>query len=241
MSEKPILFNQDMIHAILEGRKVQTRRIIKPQPEKSIERDPKGGKPLAFWKDCSAWVKPPYQVGDVMWVRETWQYIVAEESEGYVYRASQNGIDWEQNSDDWKWKPSIFMPHEAARIFLKITDVKVQRIQDITWEEIFKEGAITDATEESIHELEDKARGYRDNNIPVYEPDYCREAFKNLWNSLYAFPRPVKEHGTVTHYISYPWEDIQETKTYKGLHWTVCGNCWVWVYSFERIKGDNNE
>lgn len=171
--ERPILFNTEMVQAILDGRKTSTRRIIKPQPKKSIERDSKNRKPLAFWKDCSEWVKPPYQVGDTLWVRETWQYIdFAGENNGYVYKASQNGKDWEQNSEGWKWRPSIFMPHEAARIFLKVTDVKAERLQDITEDETLKEGIMR----YSIADNAPKAYG---DNLYI-DP---KLAFKALWNS----------------------------------------------------------
>lgn len=79
-------------------------------------------------------VKAAYQVGDLLYVRETWQYvdegIAGDDNAGYVYKASENGKDWETGSEDWKWRPSIHMPKEAARIFLRVTDVRVERLQD---------------------------------------------------------------------------------------------------------------
>lgn len=123
---KPIIFNTSMTQAILEGRKTVTRRVVKPQPE---------GKPVPMAKD-SCWpghfaihgtpkvIRPPYQTGDILWVRETW----AEMPYGFVYRA--DGEDPDGWDCDDRWRPSIHMPREAARIFLRVTGVHVERLQD---------------------------------------------------------------------------------------------------------------
>lgn len=118
-----------MVRAILEGRKTQTRRVVKIvnfRPDLDINRCPFGA------------------VGDRLWVRETWQvtdWIHPSNDEwGYIYRASENGKEWEENMVDWKWKPSIYMPREASRILLEITGVRVERLQDITDEDAIAEG-----------------------------------------------------------------------------------------------------
>lgn len=138
MSMKPILFNTEMVRAILDGRKTCTRRVIKPQP------DEKHTYPLGFVTDSTEkkemgcfgfgideyggsiqYAKPPYQPGDILYVRETWK----KAPNGYYYYE-----DWQRDdiADVTKWKPSIHMPKEAARIWLKVTDVKVERLQEIT-------------------------------------------------------------------------------------------------------------
>lgn len=124
----PILFSTPMVQAILDGRKTQTRRVIKPH-----------------LTDVASFIKCPYgKPGDVLWVRETWQETTSlhpsDQNYGYIYKASDNGREWENNSENWKWKPSLFMPKQACRIFLKIKDVRVERLQDIDKQSAINEG-----------------------------------------------------------------------------------------------------
>lgn len=155
IKRKPILFNTAMVQAILDGRKTVTRRAIKPQPT-TVHGGKKGCVPLAFYFDCNHWVKPPYQVGDVLWVRETW-WDQTDRDEygcdtvvGYTYKADFS----EEFVKEHRWRPSIHMPKEAARIFLKVTDVRVERLQDITLAGCISEGISDDynATSEKHHE-----------------------------------------------------------------------------------------
>lgn len=139
---KPILFNTEMVRAILEGRKTQTRRLCKGQPQDGVTSPEKIG------------YKPPYNPGDVLYVRETFcgYYLPSVERwpEGhmhYEYKASNpNGNKRPMGpefDDDWEvraWRPSIHMPKEAARIFLKVKDVRAERLQDISVDEIRAEG-----------------------------------------------------------------------------------------------------
>lgn len=142
---KPILFNTEMVRAILEDRKTVTRRVMKPQPE-LVDRFWIFGD--ARWSDSVRTVTPlpghtlynraPYRHGDILWVRETW----AKDTDGeFAYRT-----DYGETEDDsfppsmFKWHPSIHMPREAARIFLRVIDMRVERLQDITLEDIKREG-----------------------------------------------------------------------------------------------------
>lgn len=242
--EKPILFNTEMTKAILDGRKSRTSRPIKPQPPDelnhlygfvgwSTDKKDIGKVCWTVGETCDGrahMVRPQYQVGDILWVRETWQYIdFAGEDNGYVYKTSQNGMDWEQNSDDWKWHPSIHMPRVAARIFLKVTGIKVQRIQDITEDECLEEGI----DEESGDYL--KAEHYQEGGSPIQGGSPAIFTFIGLWDGIYASPQPKKEHGVITHYESYPWDVIQGAREYMGLPWIVHGNPWIWAYEFERV------
>jgi hypothetical protein len=172
MAIKPILFNSEMVRAILDGRKSCTRRVLKPQP------DEKHTYPLDFVTDSTEkkevgcfefaaneyggsiqYVKPPYRYapGDILYVRETWK----KAPNGYYYYE-----DWQRNdiADVTKWKPSIHMPKVAARIWLKVTDVRVERLQDITSEQISREGVEV----EYPHVLNGEEKRY---------------AYSTLWNS----------------------------------------------------------
>lgn len=153
MAIKPILFNTEMVRANLDGRKSCTRRVLKPQP------DEKHTYPLGFVTDSTEkkevgcfgfgideyggsikYVKPPYQPGDILYVRETWGYPIALNSDKqYVFRADEVAESGFKN-DSHIWHPSIHMPKEAARIWLKVTDVRVERLQDITADSIRNEG-----------------------------------------------------------------------------------------------------
>ena len=126
---KPILFNESMVLAIMEGRKTVTRRLLK-QP---FEVHPNGyiTKPKGNERLCP--YEPPYQKGDYLYVRETWAKVDNE----YVFRADDEMPEgWHLTS----WHPSIHMPKEAARIFLRVKDVKVERLCEISGEELLKEG-----------------------------------------------------------------------------------------------------
>jgi hypothetical protein len=172
MAIKPILFNTEMVRAILEGRKSCTRRIVKPQQLIGMLPDKcKNGAPEEFLKEKKLMFKPycdmtgielintaykaPYQPGDILYVRETWEHFECCCCEGdehrncyrepqqsvlnkscgcYMYRAT------DEIYGDARWHPSIHMPKEAARIWLKVTDVRVERLQDMWASDVSKEG-----------------------------------------------------------------------------------------------------
>lgn len=118
---KPILFNTDMVRAILDGRKSVTRRVIKPQPI------------------GSAALRPPVLAGDILWVRETWRRGAGR----YMYRADYiNGEEFFANGKkvDIKWSPSIHMPKEAARIYLRVVYVHLEQLKHISCDEMEREG-----------------------------------------------------------------------------------------------------
>lgn len=149
----PILFNTEMVRAILDGRKSCIRRIVKGY----IPKDAQFGY-TAFTPDGSIscrglfeitgrpgygekFFKLPYQPGDILYVRETWGYPIALNSdEQYVFRADEVAESGFKN-ESHIWHPSIHMPKEAARIWLKITNVRVEKLQEITTEDALKEGA----------------------------------------------------------------------------------------------------
>ena len=212
MAIKPILFNTEMVRAILDGRKTCTRRLVKPQP------DEKHTYPLGFVTDSTEkkevgcfgfaaneyggsiqYVKPPYRYapGDILYVRETWK----KAPNGYYYYE-----DWLRNdiADVTKWKPSIHMPKEAARIWLKVTHVRVERLQEITPK---------DAENEGVGNLFYEDIGYSEKNYGTeVDPEYgiAKEQFAWLWEAT------IKKSNL----DRYGWD----------------ANPYVWVIGFERCE-----
>lgn len=158
MSIKPILFNADMVRAILDGRKTATRRLIKPQPKFRLCYTFAGcnhgtwsypsDTVYEYWgeeyrlPDCitdedkkMVW-KPPYNADDILYVRETWSPVFVVPRR-YLYKVGCK----EAENLPIKWHPSIHMPKEAARIWLKVKDVRVERLKDMTDKDALKEGA----------------------------------------------------------------------------------------------------
>jgi hypothetical protein len=142
MSVKPILFNTEMVRAILDGKKTCTRRIVKG----AIPDDAMWGYTMFTPKGCVScrgvyadeygekFFRLPYQQGDILYVRETWcKGSWMNEKERYYYKADDNDFHC-------VWHPSIHMPKEAARIWLKVTDVRVERLQNIDGKGCVKEG-----------------------------------------------------------------------------------------------------
>lgn len=128
---KPILFNTEMVRATLDNRKTVTRRVVKPQHLRVLDspyhkEHPETPDKVLLERLC----RPPYLLGDLLYVRETWCQPAAHT---FWYKA-------DSTVQNIKWRPSIHMPREAARILLRVTDVRVERLQDITDEQAEKEG-----------------------------------------------------------------------------------------------------
>ena len=174
---KPILFNTEMVRAILEGRKTQTRRINKGgsaivKPNMDLFDPVARTYGLETYQDgqyqervCLVEAPVPICPGDVLWVRETWCNLPVSAgghtrlSGRYYYKADNQDI----RPDGWRgnWKPSIHMPKEAARIFLRVTSVRCERLSDMTEEDAIAEGfpdspAGTDSPLERFSALWDK-------------------------------------------------------------------------------------
>ncbi len=212
MTERPIIFSGDMVRAILDGTKTQTRRVVKPEPtDYGLEwiETPEG---FAAWVDWGLTLDEgqqrlcPYGVtGDRLWVRETWGAVWPDVDRDYVpleecnieYRAdlppgcTDYPGQWPAEEargdpDAPKWRPSIHMPRWASRIMLEITGVHVERVQDISFDDAIAEGVCVDA------------HGMRSE---------CRNWFCALWNSINAK---------------------------RGYGWDA--NPWVWVIEFRRVS-----
>lgn len=156
---KPILFNTEMVRAILDGRKTVTRRVIKTESGEPLKYglgfviagDKKYVGKYAYGNRAAGepirHVKLPYKVNDILYVRETWCGLPITANghmrghDVYYYRA-----DGDLRPEGWRgnWRPSIHMPKEAARIFLKVTGVRVERLWDMTESDAVKEGFVDD-------------------------------------------------------------------------------------------------
>lgn len=153
MAIKPILFNTEMVKAILEGRKTQTRRIAFPRNDlREFDHPPythwfrgRAYKSFdSFLKDCQT-PKCKYLPGDILWVRETWSttdkcgLFPPWPSNGTHYMYKGDSLEQELIKEA-RWFPSIHMPKEAARIFLRVKDVRMERLQDMDEEAAIAEG-----------------------------------------------------------------------------------------------------
>ena len=153
MAIKPILFNTEMVRAIMDGRKSCTRRMVKPQPNEkhtyplgfvtdSTEKKEVGcfGFGINEYSGSIQYTKPQYQPGDILYVRETWGHPISLNSDKqYVFRADKIAESGFKNNSHI-WHPSIHMPKKAARIWLNVTNVRVERLQDMTDDDAEAEG-----------------------------------------------------------------------------------------------------
>lgn len=164
MAIKPILFNTEMVRAILDGRKTCTRRIIKAEKVDNVLNSParKSNSDIPDAQFIKCLVDMKYEPGDILYVRETWMDyagLTMYKADCDIYRLDS------LNLAGFGWKPSIHMPKEAARIWLKVTDVRVERLQEITGQDVLKEGLNS-----HVH----PQASYFDGNQ--------REMFEKLWN-----------------------------------------------------------
>lgn len=211
----PILFNGDMVRAILDGRKTCTRRVIKPQLEecphcKYVHNEYIYDKMAenVYCARCGYPLEPesrsPYQLEDILYVRETWGHPISLNSDKqYVFRADKIAESGFKN-DSHIWHPSIHMPKEAARIWLQVTDVWVERLQDITPK---------DAENEGVGNLFYEDIGYSGK-------DYGTEI--------------DSEYGIAKEQFAWLWDSTIKKADLDCYGWNA--NPWVWVIEFERCE-----
>lgn len=214
----PILFNMKMVRAILDGRKSCTRRIIKPQPQGYFEVSEE---PLYIYDTDGnqGKITPPYQPGDILYVRETWHKYIKRVGKGescrfaefYGYRAS---VANSEDADE-PWRPSIHMPKEAARIWLKVKNVRVERLQEMKPVDVIKEGAYPDCWDCLNTYEESGSQCCYGTEEQCSQCDGVMMEWEKLWNST------IKKSDL----DCYGWN----------------ANPWVWVIEFERCKKPKGE
>ncbi|PKR55443.1 hypothetical protein [Thalassospira marina] len=204
MQVKPILFSAPMVRAILDGRKTQTRRVIKPQPYSDNHNN-------CIWNGCNYGqgsngnphfdhlasplpssktkkVNCPYgKPGDLLWVRESWQalsfgdYLPTKDHVSDVrYMATDKLAGLDKDARGWPWRPSIHMPRWASRITLEITDIRVQRLNQIAAEDARAEGV--DQRSKKVREF-DLLGASNDVADRIYL-NACRWEFRDLWERI---------------------------------------------------------
>ena len=251
--ERPILFSAPMVRAILEGRKTQTRRVVKPQPHHGPvgEMVCLGGADWAMDDgDLSGQFRCPYGVpGDRLWVREAWAPNEGSAG-GYIYRAdvgegSSGFYQADLKIGEWthiapRWRSSIHMPRWASRITLRITDVRVERLQDISEADAIAEGLYKSFPDEDDREWFRDWTEERTGEPP--SPDEWADFEVGVWmvpgvpqgwgltkaerrRDQWA-PTPVFAYRQLWNHINGPgsWD----------------ANPWVWVVTFERETGSTS-
>lgn len=247
MKERPILFSAPMVKALLEGRKTMTRRIVKPEPVRSLERTEAISETFEIhrargwrWKDtyvsddlpgglsAGIWERSPYgEPGDRLWAKETW------------WHHGQWRLNWNGKPNDWHWdgwqpknenahlddlrrfdrpdagivstkdnreagamvwrlRPSLYLPRWASRITLEVTDVRVERLQDITADDAVAEGI-------------------------AREPNQCGCEFCSRTSQMC----PATATGVIEEFRDL-WVGINGVESWAS-------NPWVWVVSFKRV------
>lgn len=247
MSEKPILFNTEMVRAILDGRKTVTRRLVKKKGL-CITGRPKWG--LARREDGSYWfhvanknmetvesIMPPYQPGDILWVREAFAFDTGDPDDecgtGYfVYRS-----DYGTTEDDsfppsmFKWRPSIHMPREAARIFLSVTDVRVEKLQDITVDSALREGT-PEIEPPPICKSEVSYPNSFPRGFEKWDKERQDDWFKTRARATYIGWCDYAD-GILRKFSSI-WNSTIKRADLQRCGWDA--NPWVWVIEFEKIE-----
>jgi hypothetical protein len=264
MNYKPILFSGEMVRAILDGRKNQTRRIVKPQPivnftgDHSVEIEwlgvltkRSGGQGLSsqelldyFWEDiCNQRltneVLCPYgQVGDRLWVRETFaDGFIDGIGSTIIYKADNPDFD-KDFLKNGKWEPSIFMPREASRITRENTEIRIERVADISEQDAIGEGIYDVGKDigykkslwfDYLEKGGDQGGSYLGFKDPI-------KSYKSLWDSINNIPKLNKKLDS---YFVYPFDEQSATKwgnTYRNKSLIVIPNPWAWVIKFKKLS-----
>ena len=215
---KPIIFSTENVKALLDGRKTMARLPIKHQPDKSAQFKQISCGWACFEIDIGMWnIMLPHQPGDVLWVRETF----ARHNKGVAYKA---------DSDQRKikilkgfWEPPLHMPREDARLFLRVTDVRVERVQDISEEDAIREGIMyTDfGMNEDMGKLSVDGGETFHELKPRHYPGYHAGGATNPSQCVY----------TARSAFAGEWDDRNAKR---GYGWDT--NPFCWVIEFKRIE-----
>ena len=177
MTDKPIIFSAPMVRALIEGRKTQTRRVLKVHPDREppyVAKYETGARAVWIDEEDQVWCFRGPAVGDRLWVKEAIDKV--SDYDGVFYRADYDA-EYPGGSDGLGWRSPIHMPRWASRLTLTVTDVRVQRVQNITARDIIAEGK--------------RCSGCHDIGIGDYSA--CRDGgcwtarndFRDLWNTIH--------------------------------------------------------
>lgn len=225
MRERPILFSSPMVRAILAGTKTQTRRVVKPprnRPAFVLLDHGNGWWPYQSDDDdgesalCDDGMEHPYtcpygRPGDRLWVRETFAAAIYSDGMRFVeYKADRSLSDFDgyDNPAGGRWRPSIHMPRWASRITLEITDVRVERLQDISEADAVAEGVRRGDCK--LHDLGDGVAMFLD-------------------ESGWFAPERYTRHNAPRHAFREAWETINGPES-----WVA--NPWLWVIEFKKLE-----
>lgn len=235
MSERPILFSTPMVKAILEGRKTQTRRIVKPQVQEiyymknaPLDYHNYTREPWKPWKydlddgNSGSMLCPYGEHGDRLWVRETWfptrfdvkQMLSRGDTSCIRYKADGT-YDPGRDCVGRSWKPSIHMPKAAARIWLEVEEVRVERLQEIS-----EEDAIAEGVKENVCEMASECPSALCANGCQGKGEY--------WNYLDEMQEGDPCYSAAESYKTL-WQSINGPESWEQ-------NPWVWVVKFKRIE-----
>ena len=239
MAEKPILFNTEMVRAIQAGLKTQTRRIIKGLPlYPPFFEEEEGHGWLEDSGNGSFYVLEAFskvQPGDVLWVRETWcRWWMPHGGWHYCYKASDpngnkrpTGPEYDDRWETMPWRPSIHMPKEAARIFLRVKNVWAERLQGITKQEAIEEGITRLFDYLTDEEFEKRIAPYSDFKKKS-DFGWTNYLYKKDANHLYSdYQSPIDSFASL-------WNSTIKKADLPRYGWDA--NPWVWVIEFERCE-----
>jgi hypothetical protein len=237
MKERGMIFNGEMVRAILDGRKTQTRRPIKWKQTRFTEIGEREDGSKWPWSEdaehaCDFWHPCPFgAVGDRIWVRETWQAIhdycdenghvderryarsIPRHRGNYWHPVYEEAWGNESREDrEFPWRPSIHMPRWASRILLEITDVRVERLNAISEEDAQREGVHTEVWDQTV-----VARNY-----------VASDEFFQFWSD--DMPHYVEMNQLYRSSFRSLWDSIYGEESWKA-------NGWVWVIEFKRVEG----
>jgi hypothetical protein len=175
----PMLFSTPMVQAIQNGTKTQTRRIIKPQPKQSDVSKVGGINQYQIFKpnQCEQ-IDKKINVGDIIWVRETF----SEGTDKIIYRSNVCS-KWDL-PDNCKWKPSLFMPKSACKYFLEVSNVRIERLNNISNNDSINEG-LEWKESQAFKDLFGYEKAYKDymKDVTMYLKSPI-ESYKSLWNKI---------------------------------------------------------
>lgn len=186
---KPEIFNTEMVRAILDDRKTNTRRMVKVPNDVEFAWKHELDNTYTFKREKGTaseffTVKAPHKVGDIIYVRETWsdypQYYIWYKADFPLHwdaKDTEHGEEVHIEADNVKWKPSIHMPKEYARLFLRVKDVRIERLNEISEEDAIKEGLLCVEEDDGVWYPDYTKLGR------LYK--YAKSSFHTLWESIY--------------------------------------------------------